>query len=338
MAKVQSKSETTKSFGLKLLKRNKFKWFGYHLTGMLYYQNPDSELAKSYRNSFYCCNSIEVDANGLAISLWCKNRWCPLCQRNKMGAMINAYYDRLQMEKEMYFVTLSRRNVGAADLKAELDRLQALWHTIATSRRYRRAIKEGVIGIRKLECTYHGTQTLKDGRPDPWYDTFHPHFHILISSRELAKWMVEEWLRLSPDSSDRQSQDCKKVNSDGSYLEIFKYFTKLIAKDSSGRRYFDALHMNTIFEAMQHRRVYFRLGTGKSWGVAEVNEEDIEQAAVLDTDASSGVYKWEEFEKVFGYYEVDSGEVLTELPKSGSLYDMVTDSEQRIGVPAFQSP
>ncbi len=255
-----------------------------------------------------------------------------------MGAMINAYSDRLQMEKELYFVTLTRQNVTASNLKAELDRLQALWRTIAMSRRYKRAIKEGVIGIRKLECTYHGTQTLKDGSPDPWYDTFHPHFHILISSRELAKWMVEEWLRLSPDSS-RDAQDCKKVNSDGGYLEIFKYFTKLIAKDSSGKRFFDALNMNTIFEAMQHRRVYFRLGTGKSWGVAEVKEEDIEQVATIETDASSGVYKWEEFEQVFGYYEVESGEVLTELPKSGSLYDMVTDSEQRIGVPTtFQSP
>ena len=337
MAKVQSKSETTKSFGLKLLKRNKFKWFGYHLTGMLYYQNPDSELAKSYRNSFYCCNSIEVDAEGLAKSKYCKNRWCPVCQRNKMGVMVNAYSERLQLEKELYFVTLTRQNVTASNLPTELDRLQELWRTITKSRQYRRATKEGVIGIRKLECTYHGNQTLKDGSPDPWYDTFHPHYHILISSRELAEWIVEEWLKLSPDSS-RDAQDCKKVNSDGGYLEIFKYFTKLIAKDSSGRRYFDALNMNTIFEAMRHRKVYFRLGTGKSWGVAEVTEDDEDQVATIETDASVGIYKWEEFEQVFGYYEVESGEVLTELPKSGSLYDMVADSEQRIGVPAFQSP
>ena len=305
---------------------------------MLYYQNPDSELAKSYRNSFYCCNHIEVTPEGLAISKWCKNRWCPICQRNKMGAMINQYGPRLEQEQELWFLTLTRQNVRAEALKQEILKYQELWHAIATSRQYRKAMKRGVIGIRKVECTYHGQQFLEDGSPDPWYDTYHPHNHLLISDKELAEFIIQKWKELNPECSD-YAQNIKRVKTAGGYLEIFKYFTKLIAKDASGKRFFDAVHMDIIFRSMQGRRVYFRLGTGKSWGVAEVNEEDIEQAAVLDTDASSGVYKWEEFEQVFGYYEVNSGEVLTELPKSGSLYDMVTDSEQRIGVPTtFQSP
>ena len=328
-AKVENKSKTSKSFEQKLLKRNKFKWFGYHLTGMLYYQNPHSLLAQAYRNTFYCSNVIEVTADGLAKSKYCKNRWCPICQRNKMGAMINAYSERLKLEKELWFITLTRPNVTAEELKKEIARYQELWRQIANTREYRKAMKQGVIGIRKIECTFHGKQFLKDGSPDPLYNTYHPHFHLLVSSEELAKFILFQWLLINPHSNE-VAQHFEKVKSDGGILEIFKYFTKLIAKDSSGKRFFDAVHMNTIFEAMQGRKVYFRLGQGKVWGVAEVTEEDEDQVATIETDATPSFYGWAEFEKEFGYYDIESGEVLTELPKAGKLFDIITDSEQRI--------
>lgn len=331
-AKLVKKSEVQNNFGKKLQKRNKFKYFGYHLAGMLYYQNPNSLLAKGYRNTLYCCNIIEVTTEGLAKGKYCKNRWCPICQRNKMGALINAYGERLRMEKELWFLTLTRPNVTAEKLKTEVTCYQELWRQIANSREYRKAMREGVIGMRKLECTYHGRQFLKDGTTDPWWNTYHPHFHLLLSSKELANFILFLWLQLNSESNE-DAQDCRKVEGEGSFLEIFKYFTKLIAKDSEGRRFFDAVHMNTIFEALQGRRVYFRLGTKKAWGCDEVTEEDEDQVATIETDATPSFYGWQEFENEFGYYDIETGEVLTELPKEGNLYDIVIDSEQRIRSP-----
>lgn len=331
-ANLEKKPETSKSFEGKILKRNKLKYFGYHLAGMLFYGNPTSSLLKSYQNSFYCCNGIEVTADGMAISMNCKNRWCPICQRNKMGMMINAYADRLKLEKELWFITLTRPNVTAEELKKEISRYQELWRQIANTSEYRKAMKQGVIGIRKIECTFHGKQFLKDGSPDPLFNTYHPHFHLLVSSEELAKFILFQWLLLNPCSNEK-AQKCEKVNSDGGILEIFKYFTKLIAKDSSGKRFFDAVHMDVIFRSLHGRKVYFRLGQGKVWGVAEVTEEDEDQVATIETEASVGYYQWVECDDFFGYYDVDTGETLTELPKKGRLFDIIAESEKRLGMP-----
>lgn len=318
-------------------KRAKFKWFGYHLAGMLYYGNPESELRKSYQNTFYCSNFIEVTPEGMAIAKYCKNRWCPVCQRNKMGLMINTYGPRLQRCQELWFITLTRPNVDAKHLKKEVLKYQKLWRAIANNRVFKQALKSGVIGIRKVECTYHGQQFLKDGSPDPWYDTYHPHLHLLLSSKELAEFVISEWQRLNPDCSE-DAQDIRQVKTEGGYLEIFKYFTKLIAKDASGKRFFDAVHMDVIFRSMRGRRVYFRLGTTKAWGCEEVSEEDEEQAAVIETDATPAFYQWLESDSFFGWYDVNTGETLTELPKRGRLYDIITESEQRYGIKEDKEP
>ena len=104
-AKIQQKSEISKDSVLNLVetlrKRNKLKWFGYHLANLLYYQNPQSTIRKSYQNSFHCCDEM-YQADGKITSKYCKNRWCPQCQRIRMGALINAYAPRLEKEKKLY--------------------------------------------------------------------------------------------------------------------------------------------------------------------------------------------------------------------------------------------
>lgn len=328
-AKLENNSETAIISAKKMQKRNKNKWFGYHLSGMLYYGNPHSSLGKSYRNSFWCNNMLEVDAEGMVRGKYCKNRWCPICQRNKMGLLINTYGPRLEKCEELWFVTLTRPNVKEDGLKAEVQTYQSLWREISSSRTYRLFMKMEVIGIRKFECTYHATEFLKDGSPDPWFNTYHPHLHLLVSSKDFALFILSQWLQLNPDCS-REAQNIRKVDGSNGYLEIFKYFTKLIAKDNSGRRFFDAIHMDTIFRSVQGKRVYFRIGTNVAWGCNEVTEEDVAEVAVITTDASPAFYHWLESDDFFGYYDINTGETLTELPKNGRLFDIITESENRI--------
>ena len=188
---------------------------------MLWYGNPESSLLKSYKNTWFCSSVIEVDENGMAKAKYCKNRWCPVCQRNKMGAMINQYGPRLEREEELWFLTLTRQNVRADKLKHEILKYQELWNLIKNSLPYRKAMKRGVIGIRKVECTYHGQQFLKDGSPDPWYDTYHAHNHLLISDKELAEFIIREWKRQvlhKADSEGRFRQAVLRCSPHGRYL------------------------------------------------------------------------------------------------------------------------
>lgn len=364
-AKIQQKTETSKDSVLNLVetlrKRNKLKWFGYHLANLLYYQNPQSTIRKSYQNSFHCCDEM-YQADGKITSKYCKNRWCPQCQRIRMGALINAYAPRLEKEKKLYFITLTRPNVRAENLRQEIEEYQNLWRKIQYTRWFKDATKGGMIGIKKLECTYHANKVKLEkheewkvnlegkmykkvwftptSEPDPWFDTYHPHLHVLVSDEQTAINIKAKWLELNPDANPGAQRvvrvtDKKKKDKDGNekvskgYLEIFKYFTKLIAKDSDGHRFFDAQHMNTIFEAMKGKRVYFRIGNKETWQCEEVNEEDIEEEAALFIESDEyKTFSWVDAEEFFGYYDVETGEALTEMKPPQHLMEVLNHKKE----------
>lgn len=354
-AKLDKNSENAKDSALKvtiaLRKKNKYRWFGYHLASMLYYQNPDSSLRTRYQNSFHCCEKL-YQGNGRITAKYCKNRWCPQCQRIRMGTLINAYAPRLQDEKELYFITLTRPNVRAEQLPEEIATYNKKWQLIKSSKWFRRAtVLENMIGIKKLECTYHANRYVLKKLPpewkqehgkwykvqrfertsekDEWYDTYHPHFHILVNNKEAALKIIEKWLKINPESSPA-AQNYQEVTNKKAYLEIFKYFTKLVAKDSNGKRFFDAKHMNVIFEAMSGRQVYKRIGSDESWKCGEVNEEETEEeAAIFLQDMSWKTFSWKEIEDKFGYYDVDSGEILTEMVAPDHLMEIINHEKMK---------
>ena len=371
MAKIEEKNENCKDLQKNLQKRAKNKWFGYHLASLLYYNNPKSVIRDSYQNTLYCCDEL-YQREGVITSKWCKNRWCPSCQRNKMAEMIEAYAPRLRQEKNLYFVTLTRPNVRAEQLSDELKTYQNLWRKIVNTKVFRKAMENGLIGIRKLECTYHATQYIlkkheewrvnKEGKkykyqrfevtdhPDPFFDTYHPHLHLLVNSLEMARYIRDKWLQLNP-TSRKSAQDIRKVVNErkvevrdekgclvldeagkvqysvietSEMLEIFKYFTKLIAKDSKGKRYVDPIHMNVIFEAMRGKRVYFRIGRKDNWGNEEVDETTGPDEALLEAeDKEWHIYRWNDAGEFFGYYDVDSGETLIEITAPKNLMSII---------------
>lgn len=322
VAKLRRNSEKANDRGVKsivddLRKRNKYKWFGYHLSCYLYYQNPESILRKSYQNTMYCAGTLE-QSDGKLHTHWCKNRWCPACNRNYMGKMINAYRPRLDKEHDLYFLTLTAPNVPACALEDELDKYREAWKYIQNRYWFKKGIKAGIIGIRKVECTYN-----------PVKDTYHPHLHILISNKEFAEniynawheWNLKQQRWISPNA-----QCLKKVKDDGSYLEIFKYFTKLIAKDGEKREYFDAVHMNVIFEAMKGKRVYFRIGSKKAWQCDEVKEAD--DADLKTQDEEDKIWNWMDNTDYFGYYDIDSGETLTEMRPPKNMNTILENTKE----------
>lgn len=306
MCKGTKKVQTPKQKGLKKARK---KYFSFGLAINLAHKNPESPLYHSYINTLACAKNLVVDENGKAHSKYCKNRWCPLCQSIRIAKLIDGYKSQLEQYPELYFVTLTRPTVPADGLKEQREKMYSAFTKIRTSKVFR---KNDFSGIRKAECTI---------RPNGHY---HFHFHVLVNSKEAADYIVRRWLELNPESN-KDAQDIRKVDkSDGSMLEIFKYFTKLIAKlkneDGTEQAYISYTRLNVIFEFMRGQRVFQPFGSLRP--VEEDFDED-ELEADLDIEQANSLWKW----SMSDWYNIDTGELLTGYEPASKLVDLLSHSE-----------
>lgn len=308
---ITKKSETKKA----ALKKARKKYFSYGLAVNLANRNPNSSLFHSYLNTLACAKSLTIDAEGRTHSKYCKNRWCPLCQSIRIAKLIDGYKAQLEAMPELYFVTLTRPTVPSEELPKQRKKMLAAFTTIRNSKIFR---KNKWSGLRKAECTI---------RPDGLY---HYHYHVLIDSKEGAKFLVKRWLRLNPDA-DRKAQCIEEVNrtnqgtGKGALLEIFKYFTKLIAKlkDESGteRRLINYERLNVIFEFMRGQQVFKPFGSLKP--IAE-DFEDEDLTADIDIERANSIWQW----ATSDWYDIDTGEALTGYVPAGSLIELLERPEE----------
>lgn len=279
---------------IKLSSRTKLKGLSQYIAYSLYYCNPISTLRKSYQNSVYCQDILTV-TDGVLRSTYCKNRWCPSCNRIRTANYITRYLPVLESQSELYFLTLTRPNVVVSDLRAEIKELLRLYRCITHGdRTIAKLIKStNTIGLRKLECTYNAQR-----------DDYHPHLHLLVSSKIVSEAIVSKWLKLSP-MANRDAQCIKPVTElTGGVKELFKYFTKLLARDKSGRVYFDAVHMDAIFTACVGVRVFGGLGSIK------FVDSDVDEVGLSADLPKYGVYKYKDLGQYIGYYPIDIVDVV----------------------------
>ena len=189
----------------------------------------------------------------------CGNRFCPLCTWNKakkdaimLAVLMQAI--REQEEQEFIFLTLTAPNIEGEHLKSEIDRFNHAFNKL-----FKRKNVISVINgyVRKLEVTYnqerfitkqmykraknyYDKRNLKEGDNNPNYDTYHPHFHVILSVNKSyftdtkvyinqSKWL-EMWRDCMNDESITQV-DIRKVRSSekseyGAVLEVAKYSAK----------------------------------------------------------------------------------------------------------------
>lgn len=107
---------------------------------------------------------------------FCKVRLCPMCswrRELKIFAQTSKVMDKALELKDYRFIflTLTCRNVEGQELGGTLD---TLFHSF--DKMFRRAIiKKSIVGwFRALEVTHNLDESSKD------YDTYHPHFHIIL--------------------------------------------------------------------------------------------------------------------------------------------------------------
>lgn len=301
--------------GTKIIeKKTKLKGLSKFIVSRLYYDNPQSPLRDSYKRSFLCQQTLYNTGEGLK-SLYCKNRWCPTCNRINTSRLILEYSPTLSECENLYFVTLTKPNVKGEELKGEIEDILNTFRKILNSRCLRKYLKQGVIGLRKLECTYNNET-----------DTYHPHLHLLISSRECGEEIIKRWLESNPTSKP-VSQDIRECGTEkGKYLEIFKYFSKLIGKDkNTGGYYFNSRVMDIIFNSMKGKRVYGKIGNFKCNPVSsDLTQEHTEEIIKELLDTPTGMYVYRNPQGFIGYYGVreTEGETLIEIPKPQLLTEL----------------
>lgn len=133
---------------------------------------------------------------------FCRVRLCPMCQwrravKNSLQVrrVVNAMAADLTGPKVYWFLlTLTVRNCLGDELSGLIDRMQDAWKRLAG----RQEMREVIGWYRGLEVThdvnpvitpgmyrdrieYYKAHGLKAGDDNPNYDTYHPHYHVLLA-------------------------------------------------------------------------------------------------------------------------------------------------------------
>lgn len=176
----------------------------------------------------------KIENRKLFTANFCKNRYCPICSKNKSlkdardVKIITEYLNDL--DYQFLFATFTAPNCSQEELKTEITKYNKALERMFSRKKYR--FIKGY--IRKLEVTYNDDVESKS------YQTFHPHFHVLICVNKFyfkndyiskSQWLMD-WRQAMKDSSITQvdikkvSLDSRKNNIDKSILELTKYITK----------------------------------------------------------------------------------------------------------------
>lgn len=221
-------------------KRARSKWITSGLLDDL--EALDSEVP--YDRARSCCETV-VQEDGTLTSSYCRCRWCIVCNRIRMGTLINRYEPIMQMwraEAGVFMVTLTVPNVEAGELGGTIREMKK------QLRYSRRSIREtrglDYRAVENWEVTHNAKA-----------DTYHPHVHCLVRGKKQALALREEHLKRWPDAVGA-AQDVRmwdgKVRS---LIEGLKYCTKLMKEDTEDDPAPPAEALDVIFRALYRKHL-----------------------------------------------------------------------------------
>jgi len=222
----------------------------------------------------------------------CGNRFCPICTwktAKKDAIKISIMIDAVKEieDKEFLFLTLTAPSINGEELREEIDRFNKAVNLLFKRRNVQRVVKGY---IRKLEVTtdqekliteelykrkkdYYDLRGLKVNDPNPTYNTYHPHMHIIVVVNKSyfkdtkvfiskAEWL-EMWRGCMRDNSITQV-DARKISSTKSsnsnaVLEIAKYSAK------GSDLYHSEKVFDTFYKALKRRQLIVYSGIMKEY-------------------------------------------------------------------------
>ena len=187
----------------------------------------------------------------------CGNRFCPICtwKTAKKDAIKLSVISEAIVVKEKYeyiFLTLTSPNVTEDNLRSEIDKFNKAIKKLFSRKKVAKVIKGYA---RKLEVTtdqekyitseqflrkkpYFEKRGLSVGDPNPQYNTYNPHVHIILAvdSDYFKHGFISqaEWLEMWQQCMDNPNitqVDVRKVRKgakgiEGAVLEVAKYTAK----------------------------------------------------------------------------------------------------------------
>lgn len=213
---------------------------------------------------------------------FCGNRFCPMCtwrRSKKDGYMLSLCmeYIKKELNYDFIFLTLTTPNVQADSLNDEIKNYNKAFDRLMKLAPVKKICKGYV---RKLEVTYAKNEFitpelfekkknyyikrgLKVGDREPNFDTYNPHFHVVIAVNKsyLAKKEIDrgylsqqKWLELWQQSMRNTTITQVKVQQvqENNGKEIFE-IAKYSAKDSDFLHSFDVFKV--FYEALKGKQV-----------------------------------------------------------------------------------
>ena len=276
----------------KLQKKARKKYLSSALAHALVRVDPEY---KPYILSCGCCGTLAIDDNRELRSLYyCKNRWCSTCASINTAILIQKYlpaFQRLNEQESLFFVTLTKPTIPSHMIPDRLVEMQKAWRKITDLARKKCV---NFTGVRKTELKVSaGNENL-----------YHPHYHVIISNRNNAEYLVSQWLKINQDANIK-SQDITKINSlDNGLLELFKYSTKITAADNSGNvQLAEPWKLDIIYKSLKGKRIFQGFGGMNSY-VEGFNDSELTADTV---NVARGIYQWQGVD----WYHTDYGHALT---------------------------
>ena len=204
---------------------------------------------------------------------FCENRFCPMCSwrlamKDTLKISILMQYLKEEHKQEFIFLTLTTPNVTGEELNSEIKKFNKAFDKLTRRIEFINSINGYV---RKLEVTYskeptitkemykkrkeyYKNKSLKVGDNNPTYNTYNPHFHVVLSvnksyftSRDYIKkerWL-ELWKECTKDESITQVHVQKAKNDTSKQVyEIAKYSAKdsdYMISEEVFKTFYDAL-------------------------------------------------------------------------------------------------
>lgn len=260
----------------------------------------ESPLHKSYWNAYHCCETL-VQSGQKLTGKYCNNRWCLTCNRIRTAKLINGYAFTLSQLEDKRFVTLTVPNVTDKTLIETIEKMQLTLKGIQKTFEKRKTL---IVGLRKLEVTFN-----------PLRKDYHPHFHIVMANGNgNSETLIDEWL-LRFEGTNRKGQNVKQADN-GSSIELFKYFTKIVTKN---KIYVKAL--DTIFRSMYRKRTFQPMGLKK-----DVSEDVDEIQSIIYNDLIPAETTWNWIEEATDWIDQGTGETLTGYSPSETAKKLLTDT------------
>ncbi len=286
--------DTLAQLDTKLKKRAKSKYFTQFVSSHL--ADLDTPLKQYYWNAWHC-NDTLIQTGEKVVGKYCNSRICNVCNRIRTAKMINGYLPSIEAMGTPKFVTLTIPNVKGNDLRRTIELMQKTFLKIML--RLKKG-KKKYAGIRKLEITYNAIE-----------DTFHPHFHLIVNDLQTSEAIKQMWLEYYIDAK-HYLQDIRDVDK-GSMVELFKYTTKVVAKDLNGIQAIHLPAIDIIMQSTRRKRIIQPFGS-----IRKQVSEDID---LLQSDTYEGLPEYNFM--TWEWYKEDwinpYGEVLTGYQSSDAL-------------------